>query len=91
MGLRTARVVEHTITGIKNLAFRRTKIYTHLGGGQHNSFSWRSHPRSMTSPSSMNIRRRSSRNPFFQIPSGPRLLGSTTFPYMLLFFRFNKM
>jgi hypothetical protein len=25
----------HTITGIKNLAFRRLKIYTHLGGGKH--------------------------------------------------------
>ena len=29
------RAVEHTITGIKNLAFRRLKIYTHLSAGRH--------------------------------------------------------
>ena len=32
MVLLTALVAEHTLTGIRNLVFRRLKIYTHLGG-----------------------------------------------------------
>ena len=33
--LPTAGVAEHSFTGISNLAFRKLKIYTHLGGDEH--------------------------------------------------------
>jgi hypothetical protein len=35
MDLPTARVADHTITGINKVAFRKLKIYTHLGGDEH--------------------------------------------------------